>query len=310
MRRHTKILIGGGILMAVLAMVFVAMVNKYSGESRRHNSFPEKMRRAYDTISVQLITEARFLSYFTYDQLTGFGKTKKIGWVSDIHADRYKHRLVESGMLYPRQYDVYLPKVFDALRKQGIQTVLSTGDNVNSGDTGYASELVRLAKEKDMHIIWVKGNHDSPESMATLGLSEEQYYYHVDIFGARIVVLNTTVGMAEDGVGYGGSIDAEQLDWLRNELKTERPVIIAMHVPMFPVSLEPVISDQYTELEQILRDSGKVTMVLSGHFHIPWQKVHNGLRFYGEGTLTRDGMEGEYAVIDLTDGSVNYEYAK
>ena len=309
MKKQTKILIGGGILIAVLVIVFVVAVHRLSGESRRHLSFRDKVGRAYDTAAA-LVTEAKFLSYYTYDVLTGFGKTKKIGWVSDIHADRYKHRLVESGMLYPRQYDVYLPKVFDALRKQGVQTVLATGDNVNSGDTGYAAELVRLAKEKNMHVIWVKGNHDSPESMATLGLSEQQYYYHVDIFGVRIIVLNTTVGMAEGGVGYGGSIDALQLDWLRSELKTDRPVIIAMHVPMFPVSLETVVSPQYTELEQIMRDSGKVAMVLSGHFHVPWQKVHNGLHFYGEGTLTRDGMEGEYGVIDLKDGSVSYEYAK
>lgn len=235
-------------------------------------------------------------------------KNEKIGWVTDIHADRFKRRSVESGTVYPKQYEEYIPKVFDALRAQGINTVFTSGDNVNSGDDNYGRALERMAQEKHMRVIWTMGNHDSDKSMAPLGITGDKYYF-VDYGNTRLVVIDDVEVTRKTG-DYSGSIDETQLNWLRDVLKTDKQVMITMHIPIFPLSLETVVMSQYEEFEKIIRGSGNVKIVFSGHFHIPWQKELNGIRYYGEAALTRDDYKGAYGVIDLKNNSVEYLFAQ
>lgn len=239
-------------------------------------------------------------------------KNEKIGWMTDIHADRFKRRTVKSGTVYPKQYEEYVPKVFDALRAQGIDTVFTSGDNVNSGDDNYGRALERIAQEKHMRVIWTMGNHDSEESMATFGITGEKYYF-VDYGNTRLVVIDNVEVTKKTG-DYAGGIDAVQLDWLRGVLKTEKQVMITMHIPIFPFSLETIVeenvAERYSEFEELIRNSGNVKIVFSGHFHVPWQKELNGIRYYGEAALTHDDYKGAYGVIDLKNNSVEYLFAQ
>ena len=89
--------------------------------------------------------------YINRDDFDIFQKQEqgtRIGWVSDIHADRFKKRDVDSGMLYPKQYMEYLPKAFEAMKDEGISVVIATGDNTNSVDDYYARDLKEIADEK------------------------------------------------------------------------------------------------------------------------------------------------------------------
>jgi 3',5'-cyclic AMP phosphodiesterase CpdA len=228
-----------------------------------------------------------------------------IGWITDIHADRFKRRDVDSGLMYPRKYREYLPKVFDALKAQGIDTVIATGDNVNSGDDNYSRDIDKIAWEKDMHVIWVMGNHDNNKTMATLGITGNKYYF-VDYGSTRIIVLDDAKVTRETGDYFGG-IDDEQLKWLEKALKTPNQVIVAMHVPIF---YQDNLSERFIGLEKILHDSGNVKLVLSGHYHIAWQKKYNEIDYYGEDALTRADSLGAYAIIDLKNATVNYMFAK
>ncbi len=247
-------------------------------------------------------------------------KNAKIGWVSDIHADRFKRRTVDSGTIYPRQYQDYLPKVFDDLRSKGIDTVVATGDNTNSGDDNYARELSKIAQEKSMHVIWVRGNHDNDKVMNVLDGKKARYYY-VDYGKTRIVAIDDV----EVGGGYQGFIDSEQLAWLRGVLKTDKQVIVAMHIPIFDggdaLNSNHVLQSgnftnmgnilaSYVEFEKVLHESGNVKMVLSGHWHVPWQKQYDGIAYYGQAALTREGYAGSYGVIDLKSDQVEYLFAK
>jgi predicted phosphodiesterase len=243
-----------------------------------------------------------------YDYLSGMDKSTKIGWISDIHADRFKRKTVASGTIYPKQYKDYLPKVFDAMRQQGINTVIATGDNVNSGKETYGRDIARIAKEKHMRVIWVAGNHDNDKSMATLGVTGNKYYF-TDYEDTRIIVLDDAKVTRETG-DYLGGIDQQQLDWLRDALKTDKQVIVAMHIPVFQSASDTAVLDRYAEFEKILKDSGNVKMVVSGHLHVPWQKEYDGINYYGEAALTNKEYKGAYAEINLKDYSVNYLFAK
>lgn len=235
-----------------------------------------------------------------------FGKgEEKIGWVSDIHADRFKKRDVDSGLLYPKKYKEYLPKVFDAMRDEGITTVIATGDNTNSGDDNYARDIKRIAEEKKMDVIWVRGNHDNDEVMSILGVFGGNYYYR-DMENVRVIVLNTTQ-YPNGEYDYFGGINAEQMAWIEESLKTDKKVIVAMHMPMFN---EDKLLEKYASLEKLFRESGNVKMVLAGHYHVPWQKEYNGIKYYIEGALTRAGEEGAYATINLEDFEGNYKFVK
>lgn len=244
----------------------------------------------------------------------------KIGWISDIHADRFKRRDVDSGLLIPRRYKDYLPQVFDAMQRQGVDTVIATGDNTNSGDDNYARDLAHIAREKNMHVLWVVGNHDNEKVMSILGVNGKRYYA-VDYAGVRIIILDN---VESDG-GYQGAIDETQLEWLRTELKTSQPVIIAMHIPIFDENSSTTaihdmaggdysnvgdLLEKYSELENILHTNKNVKLVLSGHWHVPWHKEYHGIAYYGEAALTRESYEGAYALINLEDASVDYRFAK
>ncbi|MEI7621363.1 MAG: metallophosphoesterase [Candidatus Moraniibacteriota bacterium] len=265
-----------------------------------------------------LISEGSFLVRKTFSKNE---QIEKIGWLSDIHADRFKRRTVDSGTLYPRQYQDYLPKVFDAMKQQGIQIVIATGDNTNSGDDNYARELAKIAQEKRMQVIWVRGNHDNDEVMKILGGENRETYFFVDTKNTRIIALDDVQG---DG-GYQGNIDAKQLEWLKEALKTDKQVVVAMHIPIFEGSAAfdaqqflqggefTQIGDllpRYEQLEQILRASGKVKMVLAGHLHVPWQRQYDGLNYFGQAALTREGYTGAYGIIEVEKSKVDYLFAK
>lgn len=203
-----------------------------------------------------------------------------------------------------------------AMRKEGIDTVIATGDDTNSGDDNYAVDLAKIAKENRMNVIWVRGNHDNDKVMGILNGAKDKYYYE-DLGNTRIVALDD---VESDG-SYQGSIDDKQLAWLESVLKTDKQVIVAMHIPVFAggtvlntdgtyaVNLNERL-DIYSKLEDILHENNNVKIVLSGHWHLPWQREYNGINYYGQSALTREDYKGSYGVIDLKNDSVNYLFAR
>lgn len=312
-KKYWKLLITGCFFLCVLFSLFFLRIYKIDGKTSIEIGNPKDsliIVKANEIVkrNIPFLKKADFAEQY-----------EKIGWVTDIHADRFKHRDVPSGMMFPRQYSDYLPKVFDDMRSHGIDTVIATGDNTNSGDNNYARAIKHIADEKHMNVIWVKGNHDNNRVMSTLGVTGNKYYY-VDYGNARIIVLDDV----ENNGDYLGSIDQIQLDWLKETLKTEKQVIVAMHIPIFDeVNTDKMhdihggnfpnmgnLSDVYTQLESIFHQSGNVKMVISGHWHLPWQKEYDGISYYGEAALTRESYFGAYAEIDLKNDSVNYLFAK
>jgi len=305
------------VLAAIIGGSFFLFTYKF-GSGKKH-PIGSNLGKFRDGISSFFQTEPEFIYLSIADRISGMEDGNKIGWISDVHADRFKRRDIPSGLMFPRQYSKYLPKVFDAMRQQGINTVIATGDNTNSGDNGYAQDLARMAHQKNMHIIWVKGNHDNDQVMSTLGIPGNKYYY-IDQGNTRIVVLDD---VESDG-SYLGSIDQNQLDWLKTTLQTDRRVIVSMHIPIFiQENIDKIhdlqggdfqgiggLADRYIELENILHASGNVKMVISGHWHLPWHKLYDEIDYYGEAALTREGYSGAYATIDLKNNSVSYSFAK
>ena len=292
----------------VLAIFFVLVII-FSLEKGK-NSLKNKFFEAYNVTASNVSIELQHDYLWFFDFFHGYTHGgSRVGWISDIHADRFKRRTVDSGTLYPKSYSVYLPKVFDELRKQGITTVISDGDNTNAGDTYYAEELEKIAYRKNMQVLWVKGNHDSKAAMNKLGIAGDNFYYYKDFGNTRMIVLDDT--QQADGTSWmDGGISQHQMDWFTAALKTEKNVVIAMHVPIFPVTQESTVLSTYAEFEKIVSESKNVKLVLTGHFHVKWDKQLDGVGYYGESALTRQGELGGYAIVDFNNISVKYLYAK
>lgn len=229
---------------------------------------------------------------------------QKIGWISDIHAGTEKPNKDREFSSYPREYSEYMGKVFKELKEQDINIVISGGDNTNRSNKKIAAKLVEIADQNLMDMIWVKGNHDGPQTMAVLGVKDRFYYYR-DLENVRIIVLDNNYG------DYYGSIDEEQVAWLKEALKTEKKVIIVIHTPIFTRIEEGAnMLLRYEELEKTIRESGNVKLVLSGHQHGQFERVFNGIPYKSIRPLTQRYYKGSYAIINTEDFSVEYKISQ
>lgn len=238
-------------------------------------------------------------SFFYYKRVNSL---TAIGVISDIHAANDKQRMVD-GLVYgyPRKYKEFFPFALEAMKKQGVSVVLALGDNTNVGKSHYAENLVGMAKNAHMDVIWVKGNHDRKETEVMKDFGVDPTNYFRDFKDWRIIVLDSTV---IDTNGIGG-IDEAQLKWLTESLKTSKGVIIAMHHSIWERTedgkqVKDSIYPSYDKFEKIISQSGNVKYVFSGHYHIPdWVHVYNGIEYHIIPSLTRDEDNAQFKIVNL-----------
>jgi len=175
------------------------------------------------------------------------------GFVSDIHAGSQKIRKGKQGKPNekPSQAIKTLRKYIKAMQNQGVDMIISAGDNTNNRDNKYAKKMIKFP------VVWAVGNHDSPKSVLA-----PQRYYTKETPNFRIIILDSNYGV----INKEGEIPKWEQDWLYEQLKTEKKIIIVMHHP--PMSY----------LKDIIRGSN-VKAVFSGHMHIESQYIEDGIRY-------------------------------
>lgn len=222
----------------------------------------------------------------------------KIGLVTDIHAGSgQKNGANGTVRAYPRVYKQHFSATLDEMKKEGINLVIALGDNTNTGKIMNAETLVEIVKNKDIEVIWVKGNHDREENdvMKVFNV-QKPYYYFVDKGDWRIIVLESS---EIDPVGTGG-IGQEQLDWLKNSLRTDKSVIVAMHHPVYVSADSDTIIGDYAEFQNILEKAGNVKYVLSGHLHTKTlSRTINGITYKTIKSLTLDEDVPNFEILTL-----------
>lgn len=236
-------------------------------------------------------------------------QAEQIGWITDIHAGKEKtHDKGNGNYIYPKKYGKTLEKVFDRLKSKGIMTVIASGDITNIGEVSYAKKVSKIAKKKGMTMLWAKGNHDGDSSMRALGLKKNATYYFVDKGDTRIIVMDSAQGTdakKDSTRKVLGGFKQSQLAWFENAMQTDQSNIIV--VTHHPIIRDEILLNRYDEFEAILKQSGKLKFVLSGHIHRQQEINKDGVNYLTLNALTRRGSEGSYAIIDLEDFSVAYE---
>jgi hypothetical protein len=229
----------------------------------------------------------------------------KVGFVTDIHAGNKKSKEKGSGLIYPMHFRQNMISALDDMKYDDY--VISLGDNldVERGCQKYIAELKGMTK--DFNFLWTKGNHDKDACFPSLS-PNGYYYYYLDVNDWRLIILDNTgwytkdQKLAADSPNSIGVIESAEMDWIRNALKTDRKVLIGIHVPLWDdngngnFSVRP----DYVDFKKMLEDSGNVKYVLSGHYHNDdWEHEENGITYYILPSIEQDGFEGYHMTLTL-----------
>lgn len=243
----------------------------------------------------------------------GHRKPLRFGMITDLHHLQFG----------PKQQEDRRMKAFmDVVMREKPDFILQCGDFCRpKGSDGIMAEWNRFAGPK-YHVL---GNHDmdvcdKATIMALWGM--EKRYYSFDQGGFHFVVLDRN--FLKDGqaqlVPYASSnwgplpspqrsfTDAEQLEWLKNDLaKATSPVIVFMHQPVF-LSAWP---DELGNADDILSifdeanyaaaqkgTGGKVCAVFMGHDHDDRYGERNGVHYFIVNSATYVYADGPHYYKD------------
>lgn len=210
---------------------------------------------------------------------------------SDLHAGKQSKRDKgdEHGIrniTYPKKWKGN----FKNFIKDQADLYLILGDNINGSKKDYKfyREMRKIVDKSNREALFVKGNHDTNKKYNYLSAKK---YYSIDKDNWRVIVLDTN----EDS-----KISQTQLDWLKEELKTDKKVLIAMHEPPFEVNSHESVSAFHPFLEMV-KNNDNIKYVLSGHSHLSESKTVDGYEaeFITVQPLTLKGRVGEFLKLDL-----------
>ncbi|WP_420147631.1 metallophosphoesterase family protein [Spirosoma sp.] len=159
-------------------------------------------------------------------------------------------------------------------------------------------------------------------------------YRSFDRNGWHFIILDS-VQLTPSNTWYTGSIDPEQMEWLRGDLaKTnpKTPVLILSHIPIFSptgfFSEQNIKDEKWTipaalvlsntpELLKLFYQHPNIKAALSGHMHLLDRVDYNGVTYFCNGAVcgnwwkadTYQQTKAGYALFDLyDDGSVERTY--
>lgn len=190
-----------------------------------------------------------------------------IAQISDLHLSTRK-RLAE-GRVDP---EPYLVAAIEHLNQLKPELVLITGDLAARGKEEEYDKLVGLLAGLCCPVRVIAGNHDRREPMRErfsdhLPSDGEFLHYAFEHCGLRFIALDTTIPGQVAGV-----ICQQRLDFLKQELRVERPTVVMMHHPPVATGIARMdrIGCENAELVgQVIAEHPWVELIVCGHVHRP-----------------------------------------
>jgi 3',5'-cyclic AMP phosphodiesterase CpdA len=165
------------------------------------------------------------------------------------------------------------------------ELILHTGDLTHSAKPVEFDTLAQsLQSSKQKQIFYVPGEHDISADDGNAYLerfgkgTKGKGWYSFDQKGVHFI------GLVNSAVLEGmGKLGAEQLGWLKNDLKGRShstPIVVFAHIPLWAVYPEwGWGTDDSAQALTYLKPFGSVT-VLNGHIHQVMQKVEGNVAFH------------------------------
>jgi 3',5'-cyclic-AMP phosphodiesterase len=163
--------------------------------------------------------------------------------------------------------------------------MVHTGDVTHLSRAAEFDAAQQLLKTAGLDTHFIPGEHDTlvddgKPFFERFGKdSTPGGWYSFDQGGVHFVALVNVLNLRPGGLGYLGP---EQLEWLKNDLKSRSastPIIVLAHMPLWSVSTAwGWGTDDAAQAIGYLKPFGSVT-VLNGHIHQVIQKVEGGITF-------------------------------
>lgn len=264
-------------------------------------------------------------------------KSEKFSFVfmTDIHVSRENR--ADEGFL----------KAINTIDQLKPDFVISGGDNILDAlgqSYGRADSLYNLYTDivgrLKMPVYSTMGNHEVFGLYKKSGVSPTHPEYGKKLYEHRIAKRYYSFDFKNwhfivlDGIGftpdrrYYGFIDAEQVEWLKNDLQktgTKKPVAISTHIPLLSVGRQimsgpteafekgSIITNAH-EIIQLI-EKYNVKLVLQGHLHFLEDINYNGIHYITGGAVSsgwwkgpRFGMEEGFLKIDVAGQEFKWNY--
>lgn len=259
----------------------------------------------------------------------------KIFLISDIHygsnSNYAKHNSDENKLSneyvnsFGSRFESFVPEINSLVLDYDL--IINLGDLINEESIG--QDMIRYKKAmeffgKSKPVKHVAGNHDlnclSREQLASIiGISK--LYYSFDFDSYHHIVLDGT----RDSRPEPHRIDAEQLEWLKNDLlRTNLQTLVYCHYPLDEQSVshnyyfkdkpERAFISNRAEVRNLLEKSSKVLAVFNGHLHFEHQEYINGIKYITVPSFSENNgnhvPKAEYMRLVLENNQINSEIVK
>jgi predicted phosphodiesterase len=239
----------------------------------------------------------------------------RVGLVADMH---YADKDDAEGRFYretPAKFDEAARRFSD----EKVDFIVELGDIIDTAASNDAEKdfLKRIAKDfaaaAGEH-YYVLGNHcvemlTKPEFLEITG--QKKAVFSFDKAGWHFVVLDAC--FRSDGTAYerknfqwqDSNLPAEQIDWLRSDLKQATgKVIVFIHQRLDITGNEAV--KNAPDIRRALEESGKVKAVFMGHSHKNDERTIGGIHYCTLNAMVLgSGAENNaYAVLDILPDDV------
>jgi 3',5'-cyclic-AMP phosphodiesterase len=199
--------------------------------------------------------------------------TKKIAYITDAHLgqklvlDATDSELAGGKMHYeaePDQHKKNLQTIFSDVAKRGISEIVFGGD---IGSEASLSWFFALSTSYDFRLALVLGNHDRWPAVAKYysagaASSDSELYGVRDDDYARWIFVDSSANSVSDA----------QLSWLREQLVTDKPVLLFVHHPVLeidtPLDRAGAALRNREQVSDILFKADRGLTVFCGHYHM------------------------------------------
>jgi len=235
----------------------------------------------------------------------------KIGLFTDAH---YCKARVLCGTRRPSLSPAKIREAMNVFREAGTDMCICLGDMTDHApeDThddclANLRELIALIGEYDIPFYLVPGNHDylmmTGDDIKASGLLLPPYT--IDTPSCRLIVLDANYRsdmrrFDEAGVDWtDANLPPEQIAYLKEQLSSAvMPCVVLVHENLDPnVECRHIIKNA-AEVRQIIAESGKVKLVLQGHYHPGAENTIDGIRYLTLPAMC-EGEENRYLLLEM-----------
>lgn len=228
------------------------------------------------------------------------------------------------------------------LNAQKLDLVVISGDFTQDGEADEFEIARTFIDSLDAPVFAVPGNHDVPQKNLFTRLVNPYALYRryidpnlepfLEVGGVALLGLKTSRRITPDMNWSNGFLDRRQLETIGTRFAAASPValrvVVAHHPLLYPESGGKIVQRRVRRADKALQTfaAQDVRLVLSGHFHLSYVRVHNapgsvvegapeGLRRAAKAPIliaqtsstisTRlRGHPNAYNLIDIEDGKI------